>query len=1110
MPMPGRPWPGLLLIAGLVLRATGQITTLQTFPLDWDNVVADPPSTRNLTANCRCDLQEGACDLGCCCDSQCPSGLNSLFTAEGVCLPEGSKQQTLTYCVPKDYVFKVNLPSSSDFYTITKDQAEVKFFSELLCIVTDSNPNLGEAYPDPPAGAVGDNANLAQCPATISPPAKITDYRFRSYVYVQQPNSTTSQPLTVPYPAFSSECNDQSVVGFLVSLPTGSREYYTTCQRDLTALNLSSVCTGSGLLTPQHYSGLRFLTGRGATVAAQPVTVINTQYLNPDTGVLRTVSNATSAYNATAGRCTNVVRYLNVTLYYTLQDDAAESTPGYIDTVELTFVVTDVATSGAAWLQQGVRVSWLPTELPQPIEVINSGNPGYITGFPLLAGLLATTSDGLVDKQAISRMVGGVPVAAPGVGGACSPTALSFVKYGANTTSTCSVSLTASQLKDFCTTQQDKPDKYVAFVLSSLYQSILNNTLYVGEWGDSDVNNINQWLQVAVSGYPFNPSIYSQADNACSGVIVGFDLQIVTGVAFSSNNLQQKVGRAPRRRTRGAFGGARRVPATHRRSVGASPVPALFGIGGPTPGDVLGKDYDKKTPSYDKGRRAGILLHPTSLPGAYGIGELGDEARRFVDWLGEAGMTVWQLLPLVPPDPMFYSPYSGTDANGGNPLVVSIAELVKDGLLTWAEAPATVPVANVDYPAVAAAKQPLLQIAARRLLHDAPFLPLKEEYLKYRKEHPWVEDSALFDVARNLPELSQLAWWEWPEPLRLRQPAALKEFREVHKEAIDEYIVIQYFFEKQWLAIRAYANSRGIKIIGDMPIYVGGHSADVWANRHLFELNDAGLPEQVSGVPPDAFSETGQLWGSPLYRWTAHKQEGYKWWSQRMARALQLYDECRIDHFRGFAGYWSVGAAEETAMNGAWRLGPGLELFTAMKKSLGAVPILAEDLGVITTDVVALREAIGAPGMVVVQFAWGGGPSNVHLPHNHYENCFVYPGTHDNETAVGWFRGSANEGDKAYIRSYLRTDGSDIAWDFIRSCMAAVPRTCVTMMQDVMRLDNTARMNTPGTAAGNWRWRMGDWGVYDRLKAETADLHQVAKDTNRLPPPAKKKAAEAA
>ncbi|KAG2499911.1 hypothetical protein HYH03_002199 [Edaphochlamys debaryana] len=550
---------------------------------------------------------------------------------------------------------------------------------------------------------------------------------------------------------------------------------------------------------------------------------------------------------------------------------------------------------------------------------------------------------------------------------------------------------------------------------------------------------------------------------------------------------------------------ARRVclPRAGRSRASTTQVSAFFKTG-PSPGDTLPKDYDKNVPEYNKGRRAGVLVHPTSLPGPFGIGEIGEEARRLVDWLVESGMQCWQLLPLVPPDPMFYSPYSGTDASAGNPLVISIDDLIKDGLLEHHETPPRVPVGNIDYPAVAAGKNPLLKLAAQRLLKDEKHAGLREAYLKWRKSHAWVEDSALFDVARNLPDLSQLAWWEWPEPLRLRQPAALTEFKEQHKDAIDEFIAIQYLFDKQWMALRKYANDRGIKIIGDMPIYVGGHSADVWANRQLFELNEAGLPEQVSGVPPDAFSETGQLWGSPLYKWPAHKKQDFKWWTQRMARTLEMYDECRIDHFRGFAGYWSVAATEKTAMNGVWRQGPGEDLFRAMKRALGKVPILAEDLGVITTDVVALREGIGAPGMVVLQFAWGGGPTNVHLPHNHYENCFVYPGTHDNETTVGWFRGSATPTDKAYLTSYLHTRGDDIAWDFLRACMASVPKTCVMQMQDVMRLDNSARMNTPGVAAGNWRWRMGDGGVWERLKREGGDLRKLAEETNRLPKAPKK------
>ncbi|MEW5303517.1 MAG: hypothetical protein WDW36_006201 [Sanguina aurantia] len=486
-----------------------------------------------------------------------------------------------------------------------------------------------------------------------------------------------------------------------------------------------------------------------------------------------------------------------------------------------------------------------------------------------------------------------------------------------------------------------------------------------------------------------------------------------------------------------------------------------------------------------KKRRAGVILHPTSLPGPYGIGELGSEAFAMLDWLERAGMQCWQLLPMVLPDPMYYSPYSGTDANCGNPLVISIDTLIKDSLLDPADAPAHVAIGDVDFAAVAEIKTPLLQKAARRLLDaSAPSQSAAHSeyqgYMQFRQQHPWIEESALFDVARCSPALSQLAWWQWPQPLRLRDPAALREFAQANKDSIDEFVATQYLFDKQWKAVKAYANARQISIVGDMPIYVGG-------------------PLHRLGCPPDAFSATGQLWGSPLYRWDAHEAEGYAWWASRLKRAMQLYDETRIDHFRGFAGYWAVDASAETAMGGKWQKGPGQALFDGISARIGAVPILAEDLGVITADVVNLREYIKAPGMVVLQFAWGGGSGNVHLPHRHYENSFVYPGTHDNETAVGWFKGSANEVDKRYIANYLRSDGSDIAWDFIDACMSSVSCTCIMMMQDVMRLDNTARMNTPGVAAGNWRWRVGDSAVWKQLDKEAVDLRSVANFTGRLP-----------
>lgn len=410
----------------------------------------------------------------------------------------------------------------------------------------------------------------------------------------------------------------------------------------------------------------------------------------------------------------------------------------------------------------------------------------------------------------------------------------------------------------------------------------------------------------------------------------------------------------------------------------------------------------------------------------------------------------------------------------------------------------------MQFEQVAAAKNPLLLKAAQTLLTSPKFAGLRGLLDQFRTDNSWIEDSALFDALMQQPDLTGLPWWTWPEPLRFRKPSAIQEAQKQFKQQIDEFVAIQFLFDRQWRAVKVYANARGIKIIGDMPIYVGGQSADVWANRHLFELNEETCaPEDVSGVPPDAFSATGQLWGSPLYRWPAHEAEGYKWWANRLGRALQLYDETRIDHFRAFAGYWSVAADEETAMNGHWREGPGIGLFEALSAQLGEVPILAEDLGVITKDVVQLRERIGAPGMVVLQFAWGGGTNNVHLPHMHYQNSFCYPGTHDNETAVGWFASSANKQDKKYLKAYLGSDGKDIAWDFIKAAMQSVSNTSIIMMQDIMRLDNSARMNTPGKAAGNWAWRVGDSNVWDKLQKEATELRQLAFTYDRLPKGAK-------
>lgn len=517
-------------------------------------------------------------------------------------------------------------------------------------------------------------------------------------------------------------------------------------------------------------------------------------------------------------------------------------------------------------------------------------------------------------------------------------------------------------------------------------------------------------------------------------------------------------------------------------------------------GGDLPEDYSDYYPPPNRQRRAGVLVHPTSFPGDYGIGELGAESFAAVDWMASAGLQVWQLLPIGPPD-SFQSPYSGTDANCGNPLMISIDSLIEDGLLDKSDTPAKVPVGAIDFATVTAVKTPLIKKAANRLLKDGKFEKLRGEMATWRKINPWIESSAIFDVAAHQEGLNDKAWWEWPEALRYRKPEAIKEFQDKHGPLLEEFIATQFIFERQWVALKAYANSKDIKIVGDMPIYIGAHSADVWSNPGLFDLDTTGAPAEVSGVPPDAFSDDGQKWGSPLFKWKDHKAEGYKWWIQRLQRALALYDETRIDHFRGFAGYWAVKAEEPTAMKGVWRKGPGKDLFDVLKEAcwpgVEYPPIIAEDLGVITGDVIDLRDYIAAPGMVVLQFAWGGGGTNPHLPSNHPVNSFCYPGTHDNETTVGWFKGSASEDDKRVLKEYLNSDLTDVAWDFIRAAYESVSYTSVLAIQDIMRLDNSARMNSPGSTKGNWSWRMGDSTVWKSLEKEAAELSHLAGVCNR-------------
>eukprot|EP00897_Mesotaenium_endlicherianum_P007226 jgi/Mesen1/6531/ME000333S05834 len=496
-------------------------------------------------------------------------------------------------------------------------------------------------------------------------------------------------------------------------------------------------------------------------------------------------------------------------------------------------------------------------------------------------------------------------------------------------------------------------------------------------------------------------------------------------------------------------------------------------------GDALNDDYESEYPEMPL-RRAGILMHPTSLPGAYGIGELGEEAYKFIDWLKDVGCTVWQVLPLVPPGRKSGedgSPYSGQDANCGNTLIISLDELVKEGLLDKSDLPEPVPLGRVDYDAVAALKDPLINKAAKNLVKSQG--PLRKELDEYRKDpsiSSWLEEAALFAAIDS--SLDKEFWWLWPEDVRDRQPEALEKARRDHKDF--------FLFQKQWAALHKYANEAGIRVIGDMPIYVGGHSADVWANRSQFTLSESGAPAQVSGVPPDYFSKTGQLWGSPLYNWTEMAKDGYKWWANRMRRAFDLYDEFRIDHFRGFAGFWAVPASAETAIDGSWKIGPREGFFEAIKEAVGKVDIIAEDL------------AINAPGMAVLQFAFGGDSGNPHLPHNHEPNQVVYPGTHDNDTILGWWE-KATEKDKARVEKYLGSGTDEIHWLLIRSALASVGGTAIIAIQDVLGLDNSARMNTPAVQKGNWGWRVGEPGFFGNLTEEGERLTGYLRDYNRLP-----------
>lgn len=495
-------------------------------------------------------------------------------------------------------------------------------------------------------------------------------------------------------------------------------------------------------------------------------------------------------------------------------------------------------------------------------------------------------------------------------------------------------------------------------------------------------------------------------------------------------------------------------------------------------------------------RAAGILLHPTSLPSRHGIGDVGASARAFVDWLQAAGCTRWQILPLVPAGAGF-SPYSSQSALAGNPLLLDLDELVARGALSPEEVtpPREFNKDRIEWDDVVAWKTERIARACDRLNQQDAGRALRDAF---RAKHAWVDDDALFVAIKGTQQ--QRAWWDWPQAIKDRDPAALREARVTLREAIERRIMEQALFDVQWHALATYARDHGVRFIGDIPIYVADDSVDVWANRRFFQLNDHGQPTHVAGCPPDAFSETGQWWGSPLYRWDEMAKDGHAWWVQRLKRNLELTDIVRIDHFRGFAGYWSIPAHADDARAGEWIDGPGLALFTDFQRALGHdLPIIAEDLGVITADVEELRETVGLPGMKILQFAFGAGHDQPYLPHHHVPNGVVYTGTHDNNTTLGWWL-AESEATRQHVRRILDRDehvsGHDVVWGLIRAAMLSVGHTAIVPFQDILTLDGGARMNLPGEASGNWSWRVRAEAFHDNLSSRLRPLVELA---DRLP-----------
>jgi 4-alpha-glucanotransferase len=485
-------------------------------------------------------------------------------------------------------------------------------------------------------------------------------------------------------------------------------------------------------------------------------------------------------------------------------------------------------------------------------------------------------------------------------------------------------------------------------------------------------------------------------------------------------------------------------------------------------------------------RKSGVLLHPISLSGRGGIGSLGEAALRFVDFLQAAGQSLWQVLPLGP-TAYGNSPYTCYSAFAGNPLLIDMETIADEGDLASADLKDDLPGDRVDYRLVEGYKLTVLRKAAANFFSGSD-TRRSDEFGNFCETTPWLHDFTMFMALKE--HYKGKSWCDWPEEIARKKSSAITSVTRELAGSINEHKYMQWQFFRQWRKIKEYANNKGIAIIGDIPIFVAYDSADVWVNPHLFQLDEKGHPLVVAGVPPDYFSKTGQLWGNPLYNWENVAYHGYEWWIDRFKSAITIHDLIRVDHFRGFEAYWEVRSGEKTAANGRWVKGPGEALFHALIAALGKIPIIAEDLGFITPDVEALRDKFSFPGMRILQFAFGSGPCNPYLPHNHVRMSVIYTGTHDNDTTMGWYA-SLPSNEKQNVCRYLNVSGDDIAWDLIRAALVSVADTVIIPLQDILALPSEARMNLPGSSSGNWSWRFHNNALSEKTAKRLLELTEM-------------------